>query len=435
MGRSMFRHWLAVTSLALAVTAQSQYSENVKEHNKPEYDVGDMARLSCAIPEQYWGWEHEDKLLTDCEFVDPNGEIYAIGVSGNAGYGVNARVDCLCDIEEYHPMKACGVFVKDLTKEDNGIWLCKYIYNGKWIIKWGKTESLRPGNLFYNIPALGSEYKIKFNLLVTSATPGKRNTVLMFTADQGLSDDYDDYIKYGERIPAVYYEDGNIIISSSVDGDPTFDTRIPYTLGEWIALEICQHLSKKSQQLKYYIRLDGKKCVVTHVVKRKPCLYRNVGIWLGRPDSKMPQVEGQIKSLFYSTSDAANYGSCIIDFTPRPLPPDGCITCPGQTVPPLYCLSNSAVSFEECAANNNGEVPLRKDQLLQVLLFIGREFVITFELRVDTIDTANANKGYSILHLTTGGNGNANNVQKAGVHGFRMPAIWIINNKLHICSS
>ena len=24
--------------------------------------------------------------------------------------------------EEYHPMKACGVFVKDLTKDDNGIW-------------------------------------------------------------------------------------------------------------------------------------------------------------------------------------------------------------------------------------------------------------------------------------------------------------------------
>jgi len=450
---NMSSRWLGIISLVVAVTAN--YTTNVAEHNKPEYDVGDMAKLSCAIPEQYWSWKDEVNVLTDCKFVDPNGETYYVGISGEGGYGEDARVDCLCDEEEYHPMKACGVFVKDLTKDDNGIWRCKYLFQGEWntteikvqvgpdpykiiggfsvitgnwILKWGKTESLTPNNLHHIIPALGSEYKIKFNLLVNSVTPGRRNTVLMFTADQGLSDDYDDYVKYGERIPAVYYEDGNIIISSSVDGDPTFDVRIPYTLGKWLGLEICQEYSKKNEQLKYYIRVDGKEMIVTHVVKRRPCLYRSVSIWLGRPDSIMPQVEGKIKSLFYSTSDDANYGSCIIDFTPRPIPPGGHLLPypPGGWCPPILLRDDATCDVE---------VELREDQLLQVVPYIGREFVISFELKINSIDTTDIKKGFSILHLTTSGNGNANNVQKTGVHGFRIPAIWILNKKLHICSS
>merc|ERR1711942_350952 len=238
MGHTMSRHWLGVISLAFAVTA----TFDEIEHNKPEYEVGEMGFLSCSLEDKYMSWKDEDNLMADCQFVGPDGEIYKIGTSGSTGYGENSRVDCLCGVDDsYHPLKTCGIYVKDLGREDNGLWSCKYLYKNNWItkeikvqvgpdpykiiggfdpvkgdylIKWGKTETLTPGNLFHIIPALGSEYKLKFNLLITSVTPGRKNTVLMFTADNGLPDDLDEYVKYGERIPAIYYENGNLIISS-----------------------------------------------------------------------------------------------------------------------------------------------------------------------------------------------------------------------------
>ena len=96
---------LARPFLLLLFFSSANYTTNVAEHNKPEYDVGDMAKLSCAIPEQYWSWKDEVNVLTDCKFVDPNGETYYVGISGEGGYGEDARVDCLCDVSRFLKIK------------------------------------------------------------------------------------------------------------------------------------------------------------------------------------------------------------------------------------------------------------------------------------------------------------------------------------------
>ena len=72
---------------------------------------------------------------------------------------------------------------------------------------------------------------------------------------------------------------------------------------------------------------------------------------------------------------------------------------------------------------------LEKNQLLTVLPYIGREYIVTFELFINNYTTAD---WASILHFTTSGN--------AESYGDRNPAVWLSGHKdhyrlIHISSS
>ena len=72
---------------------------------------------------------------------------------------------------------------------------------------------------------------------------------------------------------------------------------------------------------------------------------------------------------------------------------------------------------------------LEKNQLLTVLPYIGREYIVTFELYLNNYTTAD---WASVLHFTTNGN--------AESYGDRNPAVWLSGNKdhyrlIHISSS
>ena len=70
------------------------------------------------------------------------------------------------------------------------------------------------------------------------------------------------------------------------------------------------------------------------------------------------------------------------------------------------------------------EMGIRINNLVTTLLFIGKEYKISFDLLVSKFQVS----GYyrSIIHFTTGIN--------HGKHGDRTPGIWIISNKLHSAS-
>ena len=97
---------------------------------------------------------------------------------------------------------------------------------------------LKPGNLIKDLPGIGSEYKIIFDLLITKVMPNRWHSVLSFTADTGH---YSGQLKYGDRVPALFVYNEKLYIASSVSGNPNLHTNIPTTVGKWMKLEICQH--------------------------------------------------------------------------------------------------------------------------------------------------------------------------------------------------
>ena len=65
------------------------------------------------------------------------------------------------------------------------------------------------------------------------------------------------------------------------------------------------------------------------------------------------------------------------------------------------------------------ELVLKQNQLLTVLPYIGREYIVTFELYLNSYPTYWA----SVLHFTANGN--------AERYGDRNPAVWLSGNKNH----
>merc|ERR1719435_903173 len=392
----------------------TDYAIAPKSNTKHEA-VGSKTTLRCESPVPF----------NDCKFKAPNGEVHRIGIGGGSSYD-RARVDCLCTEEEYDPTKVCGIYIKDLTKEDTGAWTCEMEFkkygretkktattilqvgepgesepvssidnSGEYIQK--PEIELKPGNLIKVLPGIGSEYKIIFDLLITKLYPYSWSSVLMFTADTGLNG----LMKYGDRTPALYVDrNKKLFIASGVSGNPNLHTNVPATVGKWMKLEICQHTI--NNKLTFEVKINRKSVYKTE--QKKPCLFKGVKVFAGQPWSAYPVIEGKIKNLYYETSDKTNNGKCALDFTPTPMDP------------------------------NNGllqgpELDLKKNQLLTVLPYIGREYVVTFELYLNSYTTA---PWASILHFTTQGNSER--------YGNRNPAVWMSGHKdhyrlLHVSSS
>ena len=72
-----------------------------------------------------------------------------------------------------------------------------------------------------------------------------------------------------------------------------------------------------------------------------------------------------------------------------------------------------------------GDVQIKKNQLISTIPYIGKEFVVSFNLVFWDFPS---NMYESVLHMTRGGN--------AGVLGDRIPAIWVTSGqKLHVASA
>ena len=88
---------------------------------------------------------------------------------------------------------------------------------------------------------LGSEYEIKFQLFISKLENTKKTyNILTFSVDNGKEDK--NHRKKGDRIPAVFIKDKELIIAAAVNKDPNFQTKVPIIVDSWIKIEICQHL-------------------------------------------------------------------------------------------------------------------------------------------------------------------------------------------------
>ena len=73
----------------------------------------------------------------------------------------------------------------------------------------------------------------------------------------------------------------------------------------------------------------------------------------------------------------------------------------------------------------NPEFPIVRDQKIDELASIGKQFIVTFELLLTNVETAGWT---SVIHFTTGGDG--------GAYGERAPALYIYNGEeLHVVSA
>ena len=70
------------------------------------------------------------------------------------------------------------------------------------------------------------------------------------------------------------------------------------------------------------------------------------------------------------------------------------------------------------------ELDLKKNQLITVVPYIGREYTITFDLYLNSYQYHNWS---SILHFTRSGD--------YGNYGDRNPAVWISDHRIHVFSS
>ena len=70
------------------------------------------------------------------------------------------------------------------------------------------------------------------------------------------------------------------------------------------------------------------------------------------------------------------------------------------------------------------ELDLKKNQLITVVPYLGREYTITFELFINSYQYHNWS---NILHFTRSGD--------YGNYGDRNPAIWISEHRIHVFSS
>ena len=73
----------------------------------------------------------------------------------------------------------------------------------------------------------------------------------------------------------------------------------------------------------------------------------------------------------------------------------------------------------------DSELVLKRNQLITVVPYIGREYFISFELYLNSYQP---HQWANVIHFTRGGN--------YGTYGDRNPAIWIRKDKrMHIVSS
>merc|ERR1712142_1075247 len=471
----------------------SDYHHGSPHDNDPHYNFPDSVLTVINITKAEEGEDvalkcESTKEFQDCKFKDPTGKIYKIGVGGGSSY-FKSRVDCLCTEEEYDPTMVCGVYIKKVTKSDAGEWSCimEFEENGKpvekvvpkclqvgrekvcsdpydkiiggftpelgvFVAKYGEPQDVKPNQLVKVLESMGSEYKIKFQLKVTKlGKTEKPYNILLFTADKGLIDK--NYMKEGDRNPGVSVLGNELLINADVGGNRNYLTKVPLTVGQWMKIEICQHII--DNKLMYEVKINHQTIVTKE--QTKPCLFKGMKVFAGKAGSEYGRVKAQIRALFFSTDDKTNGGKCFVDFRPaqnidphvslidnkKPdvngsdgkgpggSDPDG--NDPDGNDPDGNGQGGTGTGGNgpngndpdgtrppqlpggQCVAKSQpNELCLKMNQLIQVVPVIGREYTIQFELYLYSYPT---NPLSSVLHFTTSGNLNS--------YGDRNPAVWV----------
>jgi len=251
---------------------------------------------------------------------------------------------------------------------------------------------LKPNTIITVLPNLGSEYKIIFDLFITKHEtywPDPWHSIIGFAVDKGLHQ----HIKYGDRSPALWlHSDKMLHVTSSISGVSNFHKKMSCPVGKWTKIEICQHVV--DNKLTYEVKINRK--TELKVVNSKPCLFKGVKVFAGMPH--YPTINGKIKNLYYETSDKTNAGKCVKDYRPKPVDSSGVLQGP--------------------------ELVLKRDHLITVVPYVGREYTITFDLYMNSYGPEH---WYSILHFTKNGN--------YRLCGDRNPALWVSREKtIHVAS-
>ena len=88
----------------------------------------------------------------------------------------------------------------------------------------------------------------------------------------------------------------------------------------------------------------------------------------------------------------------------------------------LAVLYKTSTIYFTCKAHGGTELQLVKNKKLTTLASVGKEYFVSFEMKVAKHDTSKDWR--NVIHLSTGGDGS------------RYPAVWLHkDNKLHIAST
>ena len=123
---------------------------------------------------------------------------------------------------------------------------------GKYIIPYEKEREITPKTVIADLPGLGSEYKIKFQLLISKLDDTDEvYNILSFSVD-GMVDAKDNSKwHYGDRNPAVSLKDKELIIQATVNRNLDFETKVPLKVGKWMKIEICKHVINNKVGIKF----------------------------------------------------------------------------------------------------------------------------------------------------------------------------------------
>jgi len=168
------------------------------------------------------------------------------------------------------------------------------------IVVFKKIEQfqLARDQLLGELDVLGSEYIITFNLYLTSA--GNEN-IIHFTIGGSKGN-------YGDRSPGLWTWDGELYLSSAIDGEPdyVFKSTLP-TLNTWHTIEISQ-LSEGSE-IVFKMKVDG--AVVVNKENKDPRSFQKMQMFAGDPWHGA--ANGRIRNMVVRTM-----GSCFCGLIDKP---------------------------------------------------------------------------------------------------------------------
>merc|ERR1719369_960086 len=148
------------------------------------------------------------------------------------------------------------------------------------------------------LPSIGKEYDISFELLITNFGTDAFQNVIHFTLGENAA-------KYGDRNPAVWLtKQKKLQICSAISGNKNYcgpDVLIPTVLetGKWIKIEISQTLV--DGKYIYDVKVNGE-CVI-NIENTKAEQFGPVKVFVG--DNWYPNVNGKIKNLNIFTKTEA----------------------------------------------------------------------------------------------------------------------------------
>ena len=160
---------------------------------------------------------------------------------------------------------------------------------------------LSRNNLIASAKIIHKEYSVSFELMAIAFNPGSFSTsVIHFTTGK-------DFVNYGDRNPAVFVTNNNLLFYSALNGHITPQKMQPnfnLTLNQWTAIEISQKfISQATYQFDLFV--NG---INVQTVKNSDARdFSNILVYAGNP--WYPVHSGIIRNLNVIGSDI---GSSII---------------------------------------------------------------------------------------------------------------------------